>query len=210
MKLAKLSSRIFGVLGMILLVGSILLCLLVHSADPIRGDLSVLETKAVSMLDAVCRGDYPAAQAELYGGPDLGLDREPGGEHAAAIWEAFQKSLSYELTGEVTVEGSDVTQNVTIRHLEIPSVTEAMQTHFVALIQQRIDQAEEMSEVYDETGSIREDLVAELTAQALEQAISEAQPQRSDLTLTYVYQDGCWQISPDQALIRAITGGLAG
>ncbi|MCD8016888.1 MAG: class A beta-lactamase-related serine hydrolase [Oscillospiraceae bacterium] len=54
---------------------------------------------AVSFLDALCGGDYDAADALLAGESTLGLQTLPDSDEGAALWSLLTESWSYTLSG---------------------------------------------------------------------------------------------------------------
>ena len=78
-----------------------------------------------------------------------------------------------------------------------------------ALLTQRVETAEDMSELYDEENNFRQDLVDAIVLEAVDQAIREnGQTASFDVTLSLIQRDGQWWVVPDQALLQAISGGL--
>lgn len=99
---------------------------------------------------------------------------------------------------------------MTITTLDISSVTGALTEHAHALLTARVEGAEEMTELYDEENNFREELVSEVLQEAVVQALAEdAQTVTYDVTLNLIYRDGQWWVVPDQALLDAISGGVA-
>ena len=165
--------------------------------------------KVVELMNAVCEGDYDQASGLILGNPSLGVDREPADEAGKLIWQAFLESISFELTGECYASGESLAQNVVFTGLDIESVTVNLKTRAQTLLEQRVRDAENVSDVYDENNEYREDFVMEVLRDAVAQALAEdAVVKTVELTVKLSYQDGNWWIVADNALLDAISGGI--
>lgn len=165
--------------------------------------------RAVAMLDAVCAADYTGASELLLGQPGLGVDREPADPVGTMIWDAFTDSMSYELVGACFATDDGLAQKVEFTCLDIDSVTEKLRERSQALLEARVAEAKDTSEIYDENNEYREDFVMDVLADAARDAIREdAREMTVELTLKLRYQDGQWWIVADNALLSAISGGI--
>ena len=211
MKIEKFFSAILAVLGIVILVFALVLCLTSLDAETVllTPPDEALE-RAEEMMDAVAAGDYAAASKVMYGQPDLGVDREPADEVGVLVWNAFVESISYEFTGECFATDSGIAQNVSVTSLDIPSVMTNLKTRVNTLLNARIAEATEMSQLYDEENNFREELIDEVLLEAIGAALEEdAQNVTREVTLSIAYRDGQWWVVPDQALLQAISGGVA-
>lgn len=212
MKFSKLFAGIFGVLGLLLAVGTVLLSLKSLDAAPmlVSAPQGAAE-RSEGMMEAVCGGDYVAAGGFLLGGPDLGAGREAADETGRRIWGAFLLSLHYEFTGDCYATDSGVARNVTMEYLDVSSVTGGVKERARVLLEQRVAQAEDVEQIYDESGEYREDFVMEVLEEAVTQALAEdAQLVSREFTMNLIWQDDQWWILPEQELLSAISGGIAG
>jgi len=162
------------------------------------------------LMEALCAGEFSRAEALLHGRPALGADREPGDALGAMVWEAYVRSLDYELVGQPYATDTGIAQNVKLISLELPSATENLGSRAQQLLQQAVDGAEDVSELYDETNGYRQELVMEILYQAAAQVLEE------DVRYTYqifplqlIFGDGNWEIAADEHLLRAVSGGLS-
>lgn len=170
---------------------------------------TVARSKVVALMDAVCEGDYELASQAILGNPSLGVDREASGDVGAMIWNAFQDSLSYELVGECYTTEDGLAQDVTVTSLDIESVTVNLRQRSQTLLEQRVQEAEDTSEIYDENNEYREDFVMTVLYDAAVQALEEdAVEQTVSLTIKLVYSNGSWWVVADNALLDAISGGI--
>lgn len=208
MKIARFFAVIFGILGTILLLGSFGLCLLFRNA-PVR--IVQLPEAAVNASDAFSQalndGDLTSAAALIYGQPELGTETVPADPETEAIWNAFLESISLEYTGKCYATENGLARSGTITTLDVAALTAKLPERTQALINQRIIAAEDLSEIYDDQNQFRQELVTEILAQALQQALAEdAKTITREVTLQLVNRDGSWWVVPDQALLQAISG----
>jgi hypothetical protein len=89
------------------------------------------------------------------------------------------------------------------------SITETLRSRSQAMLAQRVAEAEDTSEVYNEKNEYREDVVMEILFAAAEDALAEdARTVTVPLTVNLKYRDGQWWIVADTALLDAISGGI--
>lgn len=165
--------------------------------------------QVVHMLDMVCDGDFDGAGAFMLGNPALGADALITEKTGAMLWDAFIGSISYELDGACYATDSGVAQDVQFTALAFDSVTDTLRQRTQELLQQRLEEAEDVSQIYDENNNFREDVVKDALTEALEAALQEdAICQTKHITVHLIYADGKWQIVADKALLEAISGGI--
>lgn len=208
MKIARFFAYVFAVLGFLLLLGSFVLCLLSQNA-PVR--ILELPREAVQVSDAFAQalndGDLTAAAQYVYGQPDLGTEGTPADPETAAVWNAFLDSISFEYTGKCRAEDSGLSRPAAVTVLDVAGVTEKLPERAQALVNQKIASAESLTEVYDESGSFREELVGQILQQALQQSLSQdAAAITREVTVKLINRDGKWWVVPDQALLQALSG----
>lgn len=211
MKIEKFFSAILGFVGIAILVFTMILCFVSLDAETVLltppGD--ALE-RAETMMDAVAAGDYAVAGQQMYGQPDLGAGREPADAVGQLVWDAFIGSISYEFVGDCYATDSGISQNVSITSLDLSIVMSNLKPRVNTLLNERIAQATEMSQLYDEENNFRQDLVDEVLQQAMTAAVREdAEVVTREVTLSLAYRDGQWWVVPDGALLSAISGGVA-
>lgn len=167
--------------------------------------------RAKALMDAVCNGDFSRAETMLLGNPELGADRIPEDAVGAMIWDAYVKSLDYELAGEMYATDTGIAQDVKLISMELATATEHLSRRARELLNEEIAAAEDVSELYDENNAYREDLVMEILQEAARQALEE------DVRYTYqvfplqlVYRDHQWWGLADQAFLNAVSGGVTG
>ena len=211
MKLRHLFSTLFGILGCALAVLAVQLAFTMRGADPVLLKVPEdAESCIVNTMELICSGDYTGAEQYLYGKPDLGADRVPEDVVSAMVWQAFTDSLSYELADAYDAGQDGLSRTVRISCMDIGSVTANLRQRSMTLLQQWVEEAEDPSEVYDESNGYKQSLVMEALRQAAEAALAEDASQKTvELTVRLIFRDGQWWVVADEAFLNAISGGLA-
>lgn len=209
MKIYKILALIFAVLALCAAGTGVYLAMENIGAEPVLVHApEEAKQRVVEMLDAFCRGDYDGVSVQLYGQPELGLDREPADAVGQLFWEALEDSRSYTVLRDCYATDDGIAMDVALESLDMSSVTGNLRSRAQVLLEQRVAQAEDISEIYQEGGEYREDFVMgvleDAAAEALEQDAAAA---RWELTLHFIYDEGRWWIRPDEALLTAISGG---
>lgn len=202
MKLANVFSRIFGILGTVLLIVSLVVCVWIQgSQDTMRSVPRQAAAQSEALMEALAQGDLNAVEGMLYGQISLGAQAPQEGKLEQMLWDAYIHGFSYEWKSTCYPVGESVCQNVKITGLDVPQTMQA--------ISQR---AKELLEREDSTESEPENRDAAIDEALLRAAreILEQEPQRksSEITLTLIQSDGAWVAVPDGALRSAIAGGL--
>lgn len=206
----KLLSLIFIIIGIAAAVAAVNLGLTNKDADPVLlVPPEEAKLQVVGLMDAVCAGDFAEASTYLQGQPDLGVDREASDPVGVLIWNAFCDSMSYELVGQCYATEAGLSQNVTMTCMDVTSVTAVLKDRSQALLEQRVEEAENLEDVYDEKLQYREDFVMDVLYDAAETALKEdAKTITTELTLNLSYQNEQWWIAADRELLDAISGGI--
>ena len=166
---------------------------------------------ASAMLQAVADGDYDLAGSMILGTPRLGVDREADGEVGKLIWNAYQESLSFTPVGECFVTDSGIAQCYTVRYMDLDSVTANLRQRSQKLLEQRVAEAEDVSELYDDNLEYREDVVMEVLLEAAAQAVEEdATFVENTFTVNLIYSGEKWWVVNDSQMLSAISGSLVG
>lgn len=166
---------------------------------------------ADAMLTAISDGDYEKASGLILGKPDLGVDRKAKEEVGVLMWDAYQESLEYTPLGDSFATDTGIARNYTVRYLDVNSVMVTLRERSQALLEKRVAEAENVSEVYDENNEYREDFVMDVLYDAAEQALKEdVSYVEETFTVNLVHREGKWWVVYDESLKRAISGSLAG
>lgn len=206
----KILSAIFVVIGIAAAAMAVNVGLSNKDADPVLLAPPEAATHQVTgLMDAVCSGDFDKASTYLLGQPGLGVDREASDEVGVLIWETFCDSMSYELVGECYATEEGLSQNVTLTYMDVTSITAVLKDRSQALLEQRVAEAENLEDVYDEELQYREDFVMDVLYDAAVAALEEdAKTITTELTLNLSYQNEQWWIAADRELLDAISGGI--
>ena len=208
MKIARFFACIFACIGAVLLMGSMGFFLWNRNADE---KVLELPREAVSCCDAFVQalntGDLEAAAQLMYGQPDLGVSGAPESPESALLWQAFCSSIAVELDEAWEVEQGSFLRTGSISNLDVSTVLGKLPERVQGLLNQKIAEAEDLSEIYDEHNEFREELVEAVLAEALQQALAQdAQTVTRDLTLKLVKRDGRWWVVPHQNLLQILSG----
>lgn len=201
-----------GILAAVIAAGAVWLTM------QCRGQLPILlsapeeaQQQAEATVRALCTGEYADAEKRLYGMPDLGADTQPEDKVNRMIWKAYRSSLDYQMVDSVYATQQGLAQKVKIISMELPSATEKLGQRAQVLLQQRVENARDVSEIYDADNTYRDAFVADILEDAVRQALEE------DVRYTYqiielqlVYREGQWWVLPDKALLNAVFGGVTG
>lgn len=203
-------SVVFGLLGACAAAAGIYLAVHNMNASPVLvRQPEAARNRVVTMLDALSEQDYDTVSSVLYGAPDLGLDREAQDPVGRMLWEAYAESVSYELVGEFYATDSGVAQNVVISGMDLGSVTANLRERSQKLLEERVAEAEDVSEIYDENYEYREEFVMDVLHDAAEDALDQdAKSVSWELTLNLIYENGQWWIMPEKLLLEAVSGGI--
>lgn len=210
MKISKFFSAIFGLLGVAAAAACIVLSFLYLNAGPVLVEApEEARDQIVELMDAVSSNDFDTVGQLIHGTPDFGVDREPEDAVGGLIWNAFVESVHYELDGEMYATDSGVAQDITITALDMTSVTSKLKDRSTALLEKRVAEAEDTSEVYDENNEYLESFVMDTLYDAAVQTLEEdAQTVTHSVTVNMLYENGRWWVVSDSKLLSAISGGV--
>lgn len=210
MKKRRALSGVLMILGLILTAGTVVLALWARFAQPVMLQAPAdASARAETMMKAVCAGDYQAASRIMYGAPNLGSKPQDASPAAELIWEAFLNSLSYEFPGGCYMVENTVALDVKIRCLDVSATLEGLDARTERLLDQRIQEAEDSAQLYDENNNFREALITEVLTTAVSQTLEENQVLREEtLPLRLVFSQEQWWILPDDALLDILSGAV--
>lgn len=210
MKLSRFFSGLFLALGLGLMFFAICIVMGQPGTQPtLIGSTQAPRDQVVAAMDAICSGSFSDAEQYLLGQPSLGVDREPEDPSAAMIWNAFVQSLSYELSGECYATDTGVAQDITLTCLDITSVTANLAQRSEKHLERLQKEANHISEIYDDDGNYRQDVVMKVLSTVVKEALKEdAQYTTCTFTLQLVSRDGKWYIRPNSDFISALSGGM--
>lgn len=211
MKIVKyLFSFLLAAVGLCAAAAAVFLSMEFVNAKPILlTPPDAARSKVIMLMNAVADGDYAEASKAIYGTPDLGVNREAADEVGVLIWEAFEGSVTFELLGDCYTTEEGLAQDVSITCLDVTSVTTNLKERSQKTLELRVEEAEDVSDIYDENNEYREDFVMEVLRDAVVEALEEdARTMTVELTVNLSYQEGKWWVIADEALLDAISGGI--
>lgn len=197
-----------GVLGLFLAMAVVGFCWWGRGKTPeLRREPQGAKERAEEMMNALCRGDFEAAGQIIYGPADFGIHPQAATESEMRIWNAYVDSLSYEIPGDCYGTETGIRLGVRLRGLDIGSVTQGLKDRARALLQERVAQAANAGEIYDETNGFRRELVAEVLRDAVRDALTQdARVREQTIPLNLVYKEGQWWVLPGPELVQALSG----
>ena len=209
MKISKLASAVFAVAGTVLLIGSVVMSFVAlgrpaTAVEPTREANDV----AQSVLSALDHGDLSKVGTYFYGAPALGLDREPATAEGKQIWNAYRDSITVTADEGCCAEGTTIYQTAQVTALDISEALSRLDEEAAALLNQKVETAEDPAVLLDEGGDVPQTLKDELRGQALTQALADAKTVTTQITFQLIEKDGQWWAVPDQAMLDVLSGGL--
>lgn len=211
MKKIRIAACFWALLSLLFAAAAIGVVVYCRDAEPVL--LEVPEEAALQaekLMESLCGGNFAEAQTLLYGTPDLGADRDPTDAVGAMVWEAYVRSLDYELVGELYATDAGIAQKVKFIHMELDTVTAQLGRRARALLNEAMASAEDVSQLYDENNEYREALVMDVLREAARQALEE------DVRYGYqvfpvhmVYEEGQWLAVADREFWKAVSGGIS-
>lgn len=209
MRISKLASAVFAVAGTVLLVGSVVMSFVAlgrptTAVEPTREANDV----AQSVLSALDHGDLSKVGTYFYGAPALGLDREPATAEGKQIWNAYRDSIAVTADETCYGEGTNIYQTAQVTALDISEALSRLDEEAAALLNQKVETAEDPAALPDENGEVPQTLKDELCAQALTQVLADAKTVTTRITFQLMEQDGQWWVLPDQAMLDVLSGAV--
>lgn len=206
MRIKQVFAIVLMLLGMALAAGAITLCFRVQNQKPILiGETDNVRQQAADFMNSVCAADFDQAGEMILGKPNLGVDRDANSDVGNLIWDAYWDSTQFQLIGECYATESGVAQNITFTYLDVTQITGKLRERSLSLLEERVNSAEDISDIYDENNEYREDVVMEVLYEAAEQILEEnTDTVTVELVVNLRYENGKWWIVPDDELIDAI------
>lgn len=210
MKTRQIISSLLVSLGLLLAMGTVCIVILAtFSAPVILQYPDAASDRAEAMMTAVCSGDYAKASSMLYGTPDFGDCPEDSSAAAKLLWIAFQESLTFDFMGKCYVDDSGLAIDAHFKSLDVTGVLEGLDVRAEALMNRRIESAEDSTEIYDEDNDFRKEIIDEVLRDAVAQALDENPCYKEQtITLRLVFEQGEWWVLPDSELLDALSGAI--
>ncbi len=155
------------------------------------------------------KGEYAAASALCT--PALPAESVPEAEDAALLYNALCASRQWQRSGEAVCRGNRAEVSGSLTVLDPALLCEGMNADVNEILAAMVAAARVSSEIYNQDGSYREEVVMEAWNRSLAQRLEKAGDYTSvyPLTLQLIYDHGSWRLQPDEALMRSLSGGVA-
>jgi len=197
-----------GMAALLLALLSLALCGYARTATPrILSDPGNPAAVASAFFDAVCTGDYETARGCVRNCESLGLENSPETEPARMFSDALRASYAWEPGGDCMVRGVEAVQSLRFTSLDLPAVTGGLRDEIMELLELYVEEARLESDIYDEKGEYRQEVVDRALLGAAENLLADAPTRTTELTLTLRYSGGDWRIVWDDSLAVALNGG---
>lgn len=197
MKLSTLFSRLFALLGGMLLLAGIVVCFWFQGGakDSQKVPREAAE-KSQELMQAISGGNMEKVSSLLYGNPSLVSEPENLGPAGTLLWEAYRSRLSCTPADVCRGTGNGAKQDVTITAIDLDSTW--------ALVEGR---ASQLMAAQEEGTADREALARQALLQAAQDVLSGDVPTVSrNVTWNLVLRDGQWWVLPEKALSAALAG----
>lgn len=198
-----------GLLAVLFAGAAMVLCLAAGSVGTMVAKPSGDPQEAVSgFFDALCAGDYEGACGYLNGVTDLGLSGQPSDPVGQTMFAALQSSYSYALNGSCIQEQLSARQEVLFTYLDLTSIASDVGEETMTVLDSFV-QERPRSQLYDSNNEYLPEVTQEAYAQAVDRVLKRAGDYyvTASLQLDLQYVDGAWLLTPNQAFLKAITGG---
>ena len=132
-----------------------------------------------------------------------------GGEGTEKIlWDRYWQGLSCLAEGEPYTKDGNLAVDVRVTYPDIDAMTRQAGALAEQLLQQRVDEAESVTDVYDGDG-YRQELLDEVLLQAVETAAEQVtETKEKNIVLELTYEAGNWWVVPGSELRDLLSGAL--
>lgn len=167
------------------------------------------EAAAEAFMEAVCAGDFAAAEELLSNYSSLGLDTLPETELGRMVHGPLLESYSYAFAGNCNVDMLEARQPVRFTFLDLAALTQAAAEGVPAQLEAIVDR-QGSEEVYDEENNYLPEVTELAYKRALEALLENPEDFYSTrkFSLSLSYAGGSWQLIADEALLKALSGGI--
>ena len=166
----------------------------------LKMDPRVME-QAQEFLDELSAFDLEGASAYILGTPKLTAQ---GGEGTEKIlWDRYWQGLSCLAEGEPYTKDGNLAVDVRVTYPDIDAMTRQAGALAEQLLQQRVDEAESVTDGY------RQELLDEVLLQAVETAAEQVtETKEKNIVLELTYEAGNWWVVPGSELRDLLSGAL--
>lgn len=158
-------------------------------------------------LNAVCKGDWQAAEEIMPGfeAPEAGT--APESSAGQALYQVMTGSLGYSLEGEGWRNRLDAGQDVIISGLDMEKLEQGMNQEINQALEAMVNEAQRASDIYDEDNNFKPQVVEQAFNQVLNARLEALTPylSQSNLSLELRYSRGKWHLQNADALTSVLT-----
>lgn len=211
MKKRRILAAFFGILAAAGAAVTLMLALTARGRQTmmLKEDPRVM-TCAQNFLDKLCDMDLEGASAELLGAPELNMVSDQDGVKKI-LWDRYWGGLEATLEGKTYAQGSFLTVNARITYPDMDAVIRQMGELTQTRLRQRVDEAENVSEVYNTDGGYRQEILDEVLVQAARTAAEQTTAVcEKSIALKLAYDGEDWKIIPGKELRSLLSGDLDG
>ncbi len=189
MKQGKISTYLWFCLGLLFALLVLLMVCSGLTGHVLMTDPAGIPEAADAVLNCIHAGNWPELESLVSGQPAVSPVTGEEGSAEKILYDAFRESLQWTREEPYHMEGSFVTQAVTVTCLDIPGITDAM------------------ADILAETTAAQDtpQLLCDAANQILQTQIPTKQHQ---ITLTFEREQGRWLLVPNQTfrtLLSAFT-----
>ena len=188
------------------LIAVFLLCTALRGKPVLKIDTEPVLSTCESALDAAAAGDYAALEPLL--AESFALGSSPARDRTAAgrLWDAYLKSLSYEITSDPYAVGTHMAVDVRVTCLDMDAVTGSLKTLVPEILSQKASGLPE-DQVYDSAHSYQPDFLRQVLAQSAARALENSDAQTThELTVQLSRENGSWKIVPTDGFLNLLSG----
>ncbi len=180
-------TMLWTIAGLMLSLAVLLVVLSGLSGQIFITDAHGITEAADDVMDSIQNGDWEQLNALLAADEELILQTGEDGTVERLIWTAYQDSLQWCCADSYEIQGSNVTQKITVTCLDIAELSEKM----MVILPQLLEHSE------------REQALMAAAEQALE---SEPPVMQKEITMTFVRNNGQWKVVSNSALLALLSG----
>ena len=166
--------------------------------DVLQSFFTCLETK-----------DWEGAYSYLSNYSTLGLENEPDDAVSAMFWKVQQDAWHFQIADGYEMNGQNLTKRAVVTSVDLSPLVPQIHAQVQETLEKAVEDARLESDVYDDDGNYREELVYAALEDAVRDAVQDVSPYTytRELTMRMSYLDGRWLVAADNELLTALTGG---
>ena len=209
MKTTKKLSLLFGLLGILLMLGTVALSFAsVDAPARLLTTSKDVKQRTEAYMDALCRQDLETVGSLMHGQPRFFSEGEGESELAAYLWDAYTDSLSYVFTGDCYASGTSICRDVEVTMLDISGIMMELKERSQKLLEEHAALSDG-DLVFEEDGQYREAFAMQVLYDGAVSILEKADRFKTvSLTLELVCQEGQWYIQSNPDVMNILTGGM--